>query len=36
MKRYSRRDWIEAACGLSTVILWVWYLFGPAGGSLMP
>ena len=36
MKRFSRRDWIEAGFGLTTVILWVLYLFGPAGGSLMP
>ena len=36
MNRYTRRDWTEAAVGLSTIALWVWYLFGPAGGNLMP
>jgi hypothetical protein len=36
MKRYTLEEWVSAVAGAFSVLLFVYYLFGPAGGSLMP
>lgn len=36
MKGYSRREWIEACVAAFAVLVFVYGLFGPLGGRLMP
>ena len=36
MKRYTLQEWVSAVVAAFAVLLFIAYLFGLAGGTLMP